>query len=90
MGKCNISASQELTKLLRDLLKVQNANNKLTKSKKPTVLKNWLKDYEIDCEDYLKEVKSKKRLTYEENIENYLGLDYNKIIYFMRIKDEEN
>ena len=33
-------------------------------------LKNWLKDYEIDCEDYLKEVKSKKRLTYEENIEN--------------------
>ena len=44
MGKCNISASQELTKLLRDLLKVQNANNKLTKSKKPTVLKNWLKE----------------------------------------------
>ena len=35
-----------------------------------TSLKNWLKDYEIDCEDYLKEVKSKKRLTYEENIEN--------------------
>lgn len=35
-----------------------------------TSLKNWLKDYEIDCEDYLKEVKSKKRLIYEENIEN--------------------
>lgn len=31
-------------------------------------LKEWLKNYKIDCNDYLNEIKSKKKITFEENV----------------------